>query len=413
MNMTRFQLIESIRLGVDVLKAHRLRSGLVILGVAVAIATLMGMVATLSGLSAKIQKDITGGEAVVIQVSKFDFVGGDPGSQRDRKNLTSEDARALERLPYVKGVSIGYQQGRPLRHGNQKARLISVIGSTVHYTAINHLAVNRGRFFTAYETEHRRSVAVLGERPATELFPGEDPIGKYIRIADQEYQVVGVFGPNESIFARLFGSLAQNFVVVPYTAYERDFMFRRESMFLQVLVDSKAHLDAVKEAARSVLRIRRKVMPGMPDDFALNTAEAALQLVQKLTGPIGLGLVVMSSIGLMVGGIGVMVIMLVSVTERTREIGIRKALGATRREIVWQFLAEASFLTCIGGIIGVIGGLTLAFVITRLGNFPFSLPFFWVALSVVISVSIGLIFGLYPANRAARLDPIEALRQEV
>lgn len=412
MRLTRHQLVEGLRLSLDVLRAHRMRSGLVILGVSVAVATLMGMVATLSGLSRKIQQDITGGEAVVLQVNKFDLVGGDRRTQMDRKDFTTEDARALERLAHVKAVSVGYQQNRPLRHRNQKARLIAIIGSTVHFTAINHLGVDRGRFFTTFETEHRSPVVVLGERPAEELFPGQNPIGQYMRVADQEYQVVGVFKPNESIFARLFGSLAQNFAVVPYTAYERDFKGRREPMYIQVIVDNKENLNTVRESVRSVLRVRRKVMPGQPDDFALNTADAALALIQKLTGPIGLGLVVMSSIGLMVGGIGVMVIMLVSVTERTYEIGIRKALGATRKEIVWQFLIEAATLTCVGGLVGIAGGLGLAFLIMKIGNFPFSLPVVYVLLSVVVSVGIGLVFGLYPANRAARLDPIEALRHE-
>jgi putative ABC transport system permease protein len=154
-------------------------------------------------------------------------------------------------------------------------------------------------------------------------------------------------------------------------------------------------------------------MPGLKDDFSMTTADAMLELVERITGPIGLALVVMASIGLMVGGIGVMVIMLVSVTERTHEIGLRKALGATRREIMLQFLVEATVLTCLGGIIGIIGGLGLAYAITQLGDLPFSLPIFWVLAAVVVSVGIGIVFGLYPANRAASLDPVEALRFEV
>ena len=184
-------------------------------------------------------------------------------------------------------------------------------------------------------------------------------------------------------------------------------------MFIQLIIDGKQHLESVREEVRSLLRARRKVRPGQPDDFYLSTSDAALEFIQRITGPIGLVLVIISSIGLMVGGIGVMVIMLVSVTERTREIGIRKALGATRKEIIWQFLIEATALTSIGGIVGILAGLLLALAITSIGGFPFTLPWHWVLVAVVVSAGIGILFGIFPANRAAKLDPVDALRYEV
>ena len=413
MNQSQTKLIESVKLALNVVWTHRLRSILVMLGVAMAVTTLMGMVSILSGLSNRITQEITGGETVILQISKFDLAGGNRREQSGRKDFTTEDARALGQLPHVNGVDIFYQQGQPLRHRNHKARLMTVMGSSTLFPAFNKIAVDQGRFFSPFEVDHRRSVAVLGAQPARELFPGEDPIGQHLRISNQEYQIVGVFAENESIFARMFGSLAQNFVVVPHTAYRRDFKGRREPMFLRLIIDRQDNLDQVRDDARALLRARRKVMPGLKDDFSMTTADAMLELVERITGPIGLVLVIMASIGLMVGGIGVMVIMLVAVTERTHEIGLRKALGATRREIMLQFLVEAAVLTCLGGIIGIIGGLGLAYAITQLGDLPFSLPIFWVLAAVVVSVGIGIVFGLYPANRAASLDPVEAWRFEV
>lgn len=413
MNRMQTRLVEGLRIALGVIREHRLRSALVILGVAVAVTTLMGMVATLSGLSQKIEQDVVGGDTVVLQVSKFDFFSGEQAQEiRRRKDLTEEDARALARLPYVEGVNVFYQQNRPLRHRDRKARIIAIMGATTLFPQINNMAVVNGRFFTAFEQEHRRKVCVMGYKPAEDLFPGEDPVGKFLRVGNKEYRVVGVFEKDESVFAKLFGGLRENFIVVPYTAYERDFKFRREFMFIQLVINGKDRLEAVREDVRSVLRARRKVMPGQPDDFYLSTADAALEFIQRITGPVGLGLVVISSIGLMVGGIGVMVIMLVSVTERTHEIGLRKALGATRREVMWQFLIEGAVLTSIGGLFGILGGLGLALLIARLAGFPFSLPVVWVVTAVAVSAGTGIFFGLYPANRAAKLDPVEALRHE-
>lgn len=411
----RTELMEGMILALDILRTHRLRSGLVVLGMAVAVTTLMGMVAILSGLSRKIEQDVVGGDAVVLTLTKFDFFGGDQNSDKmlRRKDLTTSDALALARIPHVGGVNIYYQQQRPLRHRNRKARMITIGGSTTVLPSIYNIAVVNGRFFTEFEQERRRKVVVMGHRPAEDLFPGEDPIGKFLRIGNEEYRVVGVFEQDESVSAKIFGSLQENFITIPYTSYERDFKFRREMLYIHVIIDGKENLEEVREEVRALLRARRKVMPGQEDDFALSTSDAALEFIQRITGPIGLVLVVISSIGLMVGGIGVMVIMLVSVTERTQEIGIRKALGATRREIVWQFLIEAVVLTSIGGVIGIIGGLGLALIVTQLGGFPFSLPIFWILVAVVTSASIGILFGIYPANRAAQLDPVEALRYEV
>jgi putative ABC transport system permease protein len=220
--------------------------------------------------------------------------------------------------------------------------------------------------------------------------------------------VVGVFGKRKTIF----GGLADNFMVVPYTSFERDFLWWRQGPEFNIIVDSEEDLDETRENVRAMMRMRRKVPLSQPDDFALTTAEAQLEFTKKLTDKVALALVVLASIALMVGGIGVMVIMLVSVTERTAEIGIRKAIGATRGQITWQFLIEAATLSGIGGLVGILAGLALAIIPSSFIGFPYSMPVGWVLVAVFMSLSVGLFFGIFPARKAAKLDPIVALRQE-
>ncbi len=404
-------LVEGMRLALETLVDHRLRSSLVILGVSIAVATSMGMVAILSGLSQKIRDDIKGGDTQIFSVSRFSHIddGGGNDDQYHRK-LDELDAAALHALPEVGEVEVRYDQGdgHSVEHGNHEARLIFVMGTNLAFQQIQRVDLEFGRFFTEGELNSARPVCVLAEATAKDVFPGEDAIGKNVRISGEEWQVVGVFTKYDS----LFGGMFENFAVVPYTSYERRMLSRWESMRFNVFPRTPGQLSDAVGATRAVLRARHHLKPGDPDDFAITTSDAAVEFTEKITGPIGLVLVVISSIGLMVGGIGVLIIMLVSVTERTKEIGVRKAIGASRREILWQFLIEAAVLTTIGGAIGVALGLAMASGASQAMGFPFLLPIGWVAIAVGVSAGIGLVFGLYPANRAARLDPIEALRYE-
>ncbi len=404
-------LAEGGRLAIDALVAHRLRSSLVILGVSIAVATLMGMVAILSGLQAKIVADVKGGDAPIFSISKWDHVdGGDWRAQLHRPKLTAEDAEAILELPEVEDVEVSYGEGegRVLRQGKNLARLIFVRGTNLSFQKFAMVDISDGRFFTEGEMQAGRFVCVLAERTAREVFPYEDPVGRKVRIQDTDFEVVGVFGKYES----LFGAIAENFAVIPYTTYERHFADHEESAQLNCFPTSAETVDDAVGAAEAILRSRHHLLPGAPDDFSITTSDAAMEFVGKITGPIALVLVIISSIGLMVGGIGVLIIMLVSVTERTSEIGLRKAVGASRREILWQFLLEAAALTLVGGVLGIGAGLGLAKAATQLIAFPFVLPVFWIAVAVGVSAGLGLVFGLYPANRAARLDPIASLRYE-
>jgi putative ABC transport system permease protein len=405
----RAQVYEAMREALITLRNNRLRSGLVILGVMIGVTSLMGMVATLSGLEKFIEASISGGETPIVSLQKVDFLAGEGHEEYEkRKNFTIDDAYAIEELPHVRGVMVAYGRGVVVKYKDRKAQLIQLVGTNQPFLYVNNINIGEGRYFTQFEQEHRRNFVVLGEKTAGSLFPNEDPIGKHLRIEGDEYEVIGVFGNRQTIF----GGLANNFMVIPYTSFARDFLWWKQGPDIRVIVNSMNDLDRVKEDMRALMRMRRKVPLGQPDDFAIITAEAVLEFTQSITDKVALALVVLSSIALMVGGIGVMVIMLVSVTERTAEIGVRKAIGATRGQITWQFLIEAATLSGIGGLLGIIVGITLALGIAKLLGFPFILPIGWVLVAVIMSASVGLFFGIFPARKAAKLHPIEALRHE-
>lgn len=403
------QVNEAIREAWSTLRSHKMRSGLVILGVLIGVASLLGMVATVSGLNNFIRDSISAENTPILSLQKVNFLAGEGTKEwQKRKNFTIDDVFALEELPHVRGVEVEYQRSVSVKYKERKANLIHMIGSNQPILQIQSMNIAEGRYFTTFEEDHRRKIVAMGAKAANSLFKNEDPIGKNIRIEGKEYKVVGVFADRKTIF----GGFAENFMIIPYTAFERDFLFRRQGLEINVIVDDMAYVDEVTENMRALMRMRRKVPLGEPDDFAIISIDAVIEFTQNITDKVSLALVVLSSIALMVGGIGVMVIMLVSVTERTHEIGIRKAIGATRGQIVLQFLVEAATLSGIGGLLGIAVGISLALLIAKLVGFSFVLPLGWLIFSVVISVGIGLFFGIFPAQKAAKLDPIVALRYE-
>ncbi|NNE42752.1 MAG: hypothetical protein HKN12_00960, partial [Gemmatimonadetes bacterium] len=324
------ELRESFRLAFEVLLAHKMRSGLLVLGVAIGVTVLMGMVAVLSGLGAKIEQEITASDTPTITLSKFDFMTeGDPTADRimARPEIEPEDAVALEKLcPSVDKAEFYYDSNRfqILFRGDQRTRPIAVNGGGSNVVYVYNLAFAEGRFFNDAEVLTRANVVVLGHGPAEDLFPNEDPIGKRVRIGSLHYEVVGVCAERKSIF----GGLGENFALIPWTTFEKNVATRFDPRYVYMTVADGATVQQVEDEARAVMRMRHGLRPADKDDFALISADRVNDFVKQITGPIGLILLAMSSIGLTVGGIGVMNIMLVSVTERTREIGIRMALGA-------------------------------------------------------------------------------------
>jgi putative ABC transport system permease protein len=410
MSKRRGLIYENIVIALDIVRAHKLRSGLIILGVAIGVASLMGVASILLGLKEKITKDISASQETVIGVAKFDFlVGGIDEEKLHRKEITEEDARAVrENCPSLKYVTYHVEPpGRfyTLYYGDEKSRMIKVVGTQPSLLHIWSLDLEEGRMFMDEEVFHRAKVVVLGYSPRRDLFPGIDPIGKRVKIGNDVYTVVGTFIERKT----LFGSFGENFALIPYTTFMSNLWKEEDLRRIFGVLRTGVSLEAGKDELIQAMRGRRKLKANQKNDFDIFSLDAVLEFLNKITTPIAGILAAISSIGLLVGGIGVMNMMLVSVTERTGEIGIRKAVGATRRDILWQFLIEAGMLTGIGGVIGITLGLAGALGVSALTGLPSALSSFYLALAVVFSIGIGVFFGLYPANRASKLDPAQAM----
>ncbi len=404
---------ENLAQAVEVMRAHRLRSALLILGVAIGIATVLMMVTVLSGLSKKIYDDMASANRPYIYAQKFDFVveGENAEELSRRPDFTREDADALARTcPSVDAAvfMIESQGAYSVRYGSEKTPPTSILGTSHRLPELFSLTVERGRFFVESEERFHARVAVLAAGPAKDLFNQADPIGRYVMIAGAKYQVVGTLAPRNSIF----GSWSDNFVCVPHTTFGKDLHTEQDVVSLGATVREGATLDQGVEEVTRALRVQRGLRPGQENNFSVETSESFLDLVKKVTVPIGVVLTIIASIGLLVGGIGVMNVMLISVTERTREIGVRRAIGAARGDGMRQFRIEAGTLTGIGGVVGVAAGTALALGVSKLIHFPFVFSVPWTMVSLVFSVLVGVGFGLYPARRAGDMDPVAALRHE-
>jgi putative ABC transport system permease protein len=405
---------ENFAQALHVIRTHRLRSGLLIVGVAIGVMTVLGMVTVLSGLGKRVTQDLLSANRPFLHIARYDPMQGDRNFEAlmRRKKLTAEDARAIQaECRSVERVDFQVSPGegmRVLRYKGRRTNLIQVIGTSQNFPYMFSIQIDEGHFLTELDIARRRRAVVLGFGPAKDLFPNMDPIGKWVRIGDYEYEVIGTLQSRR----HFIGSISDNFAVIPYTTFEKDHSSKYDDYEIVATVKPEHTLEEAKDEITALLRARRKVAPAAENDFYITSSEAFREMITNITKYIGLVLVVISSIGLMVGGIGVMNIMLISVTERTREVGVRMALGATRHDILQQFLIEAATLTGTGGVIGIVGGLLAARGVTHLVRFPYSLPVLWIAIAFIFSAGIGIIFGMYPANRAAKMDPIVALRYE-
>jgi putative ABC transport system permease protein len=415
-------------MALETLRANKLQSGLTILGVVIGITSIVGVASLIRGFDQSLRASINELGPSTIMLVKFSQLGVTSGADVSdimrRPNLTVDDAKAIEKLaPSVDVVDIwvgprGEVQERVFYRGD-RTRALTVFGATEEFANVNFVKVALGRFFTESEVTHRRRVVVLGHSAYEALFAPEgiDPIGKRVRIGAAEYAVVGVLGKRPSPGGLNTG--ADDFIVIPQTTHQVLFGTRARGFFrggnsaqIVVIPHAWAPRDQAIREIEEIMRIRHGLKLDEPNDFELVTRDAVLRLLDQISSAVFLVLVTISSIALMVGGIGVMAIMMISVTERTREIGVRKALGARRYEVLLQFLAEAVVVTSIGGLLGIIAGGAVAGGVHLATGFPVSLPWWSFAIGIGFSAGVGIFFGMVPAVRASRLDPIEALRHE-
>ncbi|MCB9514202.1 MAG: ABC transporter permease [Candidatus Latescibacteria bacterium] len=398
---------ENLVMALQNLRGNKGRSALVILGVALGVTTLMAEVSIIQGFKGRLESEILNTDITQIYLTRNDPFGETEDWAR-RPRLTEEDGEAIAELPSVRLVDPRASTGTVARHAGEKASLMNVIGAGLNYQEVENDFLEAGRFFTAVEYSGARDVCVIGRQPADDLFGGRDPIGRKIRVDEnKELTVVGIFAKRESIF----GSLAQNYLVLPLTTLRKNFPWADEIVIVAV-PEGNDQMKRAEEDIELLMRIRHRLSPGADNDFNVSTQNMAVDFTRQVTGPLTLVGVVLASIGLMVGGIGVITIMLVSVQERTREIGVRMAVGGTRRDILQLFLVEAATLTGAGGLVGVLAGLAIGWILHLTLHLPASVPVPYIVGALLVSAGTGIFFGLYPAVKASRLDPIESLRYE-
>jgi putative ABC transport system permease protein len=413
----RLQIFREVfRMAIDSLRAHKLRSFLTILGIVIGVMTVIGMVSIIQGLNKSFLSELqaAGSDMIVIRKNEGIQMGHQSEEERTRKDLTFDDVKAIEMgAPLVKAVAVSVYvsvfEPVEIKYRSAKSDNAIVIGMNEKWPVVMSLYLPQlGRFITESEVTRTARVCVLGSELSDVLFPTTNPVGKEIRVGPEAFTVVGVLSKR----GQMFGQSRDNFVGLPITTLMKYFSYEKDGLEIIASPRQSDMLGETIEQITSVLRQRRKVPYGKPNDFSIMTQDTLVDLYNQLTGAAYLVMIVISSIGLLVGGIGVMNIMLVSVKERTREIGIRKAIGARSGDILKQFLIEAVFLTGTGGLIGVLAGFGIALIVRAATPLPAAVSPWSVVLGLSVSATIGLFFGIVPAQKAARMDPIVSLRYE-
>lgn len=413
-------LADTFSMALGTLWANKMRSLLTVVGIVIGITAIVGMTAIMRGFNDSIAEMFKqlGPDTIILQRSARE--GGSETERKEmgrRPNLTVDDMKAIARqATTLRAVDLWLFGFDRMFYGGARTTEMQIRGTSDKFPDVNGLQVEMGRFFTENELDHRRNVVVLGQTPYKAFFQNVDPLGKMVKIGATPFTVVGVAAAQPSL-----GGLDTNqdaLALIPYTTFQKQFGVRadRERFGTSVIVFAAPRDSSLREAAiheiETIMRIRHGLKLNQENDFDISTQDMIMKSFEQITRGIYLGLLAISSVALMVGGIGVMAIMMITVTERTREIGVRKALGARRREILWQFLIEAIVLTSVGGVLGVVIGSSVGMIVKLLTPLPVSMPWWSFAIGFGFSAAVGIFFGLFPAFRASRLDPIEALRYE-
>ncbi len=410
---------ESVKLAIDTLYANKLRSGLTVLGIVIGVTTVIAISSIINGLNNRVSDFVTSLGSNVIWVTKMPIIGVRPtAEQLGRKDFTYDDVLALRDLPHVVAVDGARQHTGQYRVGDidvkYNAKTIAgtiLAGATSQYAQTNDVDFLEGRMFTSTENERAAHVCLLGYDVWQQLFGNERAVGKQVTVQTSLYTVIGVLDKQKQVFGG-GRNPRDNQVIFPLNTFN-EIHPEDTNMWISVKYDDEKNKALVQDEVEELMRIRRKVRVEKPDNFEIFGPDSLTRLWNQLTDGLWIFMIAVSSVGLMVGGVGVMNIMLVSVTERTREIGVRKAIGATRRNILTQFTTEAITLCAVGGTLGVLFGALITWLVYALPiGLPASLSVLWLSVGFGGSCAIGLLFGIYPAWKAATLDPIEALRYE-
>ncbi|HEY8258840.1 MAG TPA: ABC transporter permease [Gemmatimonadales bacterium] len=409
------RMAEGVGVALDSLRSNKVRAALTILGVAIGVTVVIAMGSAITGIDRSITAILEAAGPKTFYVQRY-FSGGlevSDGSDetspwRRMPWITGEEAELIRHLPAVRDINVGEYTDGPVSFGGTNLSDVNVAGFSPSWIQVNGGDILAGRNFTPIEYAAGMHVAIINDKLAESLFPGRDPIGKTIKIFGEPFTVLGLHAEAAS----LFSNADEPRLAIPHTVFTKVADYDRGWMEVAVVPTERASTAEAQDQVTAALRSKRGLRPDQANNFAIVTQDRVLEAFNKITAGFFIAMITLSSVGLMVGGVGVVAIMMISVTERTREIGVRKALGATRGEIMFQFLVEAATLTLVGCLVGMGLGALAAAAIRQFTPIPASVPLLSVVAAVLVSILTGVLFGLYPANKAARLDPVEALRYE-